>query len=111
MWTGKSDTTNVQTTYQYVVDLKSTLSDMVKLAQTAVQKAKKGISSYDQRSRMRVQKEGDEVLVLLPTDHNKLLKREKVNFFSKRTGVCYYVVKMNKDQDKLFHNYMLKKYI
>ena len=41
LWTGKSDTTNIQTTYQYVVDLKSTLSDMVKLAQTAVQKAKK----------------------------------------------------------------------
>ena len=60
---------------------------------------------------MRVLKEGDEALVLLPTDHNKLLlKWQGPLSVVKRTRVCDYVVKLSSGSEKVLHINMLKKY-
>ena len=102
----------VQTTYQYVSDLKETLSDMVKRAEIAVQGSAKRYKHYhDRKSKMRVLNEGDEVLVLLPTDHNKLLLKWQGPFsVVKRTRECDYVVKLSSGSEKVLHINMLKKY-
>lgn len=59
---------------------------------------------------MRVLKEDDEALVLLPTDHNKHLLKWQGPLSVKRTRVCDYVVKLLSGSEKVLHINMLKKY-
>ena len=71
----------VKNSYQYVFELREKLEDTLKLAHTELQKAQnKGKHYYDRKTKVRKFVPGDKVLVLLPTDHNKLLMQWKGPF-------------------------------
>ena len=97
--------------YQYVLDLKTRIAETCKLAQQNVKQAAAKYKRHkDKRAEVRKFHEGDEVLVLLPTDANKLLlKWQGPYMIKKAVGRCDYVVSTNK-RDKLLHVNMLKKY-
>ena len=53
--------------------MREKLKETLKLAPTQLQKAQdKGKHYYDRKTRVRKFQPGEKVLVLLPTDHNKL---------------------------------------
>ena len=61
-------------TYEYVVDLKDRLEETCKLARNELEKSQcRQKRLYDTKAKDRSFKPGDEVLLLLPTDQNKLL--------------------------------------
>ena len=71
----------VKTTYEYVLDLKDRLKRTCELAQIELQKSQiRQKKYYDRRTKVRTFEKGDEVLVLLPTDSNKLLLQRKGPF-------------------------------
>ena len=102
----------VKTTYQYVIDLKERLKDTCTIAQEMLGKqAAKYKRYYDQKSKPRNLKAGDQVLVLLPTDKNKLLLQWKGPYqVLHRFNDCDYKIQI-KDKEKTFHINLLKKYI
>jgi len=64
----------VKTTCEYVLDLKDTLQTTCELAQIELQKSQIRQKKYhDRKTKVRTFEKGDEALVLLPTDSNKLL--------------------------------------
>ena len=68
----------VKNTYQYVCDLKERLETTAELARENLMKArKKQMSYYNKGAKERKLKVGDKVLILLPTDSNKLLMHWK----------------------------------
>ena len=65
-------------TYQYVIELRDRLEQTCKLAHENLQKVQiKQKAYYDRRARSRKFDVGDKVLLLLPTDSNKLLLQWK----------------------------------
>jgi len=71
----------VKTTYEYVFDLKDRPQSTCELAQTELQKSQiRQKKYYDRRTKVRTFEKGDEVLVFLPTDSNKLLLQWKGPF-------------------------------
>ena len=111
LWTKEIQDEEVKTTYQYVVDLRERLEDTCQLAQEAVQRNSKKYKLYaDSKAKDRQFQKDDEVLLLLPSDNNKLLMHwrgpftvlEKVNPYD-------YKIKI-KGKIKTFHGNMLKKY-
>ena len=75
---------------------------------TAQKKYKK---HFDKSAGLRTLDIGERALVMLPTDHNKLLLRWKGHYqIVEKIGVCDYRIKIGKHH-RLFHINMLKKYI
>ncbi|XP_069992741.1 uncharacterized protein [Penaeus vannamei] len=112
LWSNNEINHEVKSTYQYVTDLRTRLEETAKLAA-----AKAEISSrnykyyYDLKAKHRKLEVGDEVLVLLPTDHNKLIMQWQGPYpvvSCKDNGVDYSIKAHGKN--KLFHINMLKKY-
>ena len=65
---------------------------------------------YDRKSKVRKFQPGEKVLLLLPTDHNKLLMQWKGPFeVSSVVGLNDYKVKV-KGKEKVHHASLLKKY-
>ena len=78
LWIGETDGTEVKTSYQYVFELRERLDNTMKIAQEELLKSwKKNKTLYDRRAKRREFQEGDKVLLLLPTDTNKLLMQWK----------------------------------
>ena len=102
----------IKSTYQYVVDLKEKLSETCDLAQKMLSKSSARYKKYyDQKKRSRLLKVGDQVLVLLPTDRNKLLLQWKGPYeVTSKLSDLDYKVHM-KGKDKTYHINLLKKYI
>ena len=74
LWTRETDGTEIKTSYQYVLELRERLESAKKIAQEWLLKSrKKNKTLYDRRAKKREFQEGDKVLLLLPTDANKLL--------------------------------------
>ena len=98
--------------YQYVFELREKLEDTLKIAHEELQKAQqKGKHYYDRKTKMRTFQPGDKVLVLLPTDWNKLLMQWKGPYEAGAVvGTNDYKVKI-KDKLKVYHANLLKKYI
>jgi len=90
----------VKNSYQYVFELREKLEDILKIAHEELQKAQqKGKHHYDRKTKVRKFQPGDKVLVLLPTDHNKLLMQWKGPYeVSAVVGVNDYKVRV---KDKL----------
>ena len=112
LWTKEGIDNEVITTYQYVFDLRNRIEDTCTLARenllTAQQKYKK---HFDKSARLRTMDIGERVLVMLPTDHNKLLLRWKGPYpVMEKVGVADYRIKIG-EQLRLFHINMLRKYI
>ena len=111
LWTKEVEEPEVKNSYQYVFELREKLEDTLKLAHTELQKAQlKGKHYYDRKTKVRKFAPGDKVLVLLPTDHNKLLMQWKGPFeVSAVMGLNDYRVRV-KGKERVYHANLLKKY-
>ena len=95
----------VKNSHQYVFELHEKLEDTLKLAHTELQNAQhKGKHYYDRKTKVRKFVPGDKVLVLLPTDHNKLLMQWKGPFEVSA------VVGLNDYKVHVYHANLLKNY-
>ena len=111
LWTKELEEPEVKNSYQYVFELREKLEDTLKLAHTELQKAQhKGKHYYDRKVKVRRFAQGDKVLILLPTDHNKLLMQWKGLFeVSAVVGLNDYKVCV-KGKERVYHANLLKKY-
>ena len=111
LWTKELEEPEVKNCYQYVFELREKLEDTLKLAHTELQKAQnKGKHYYDGKTKVRKFVPGDKVLVLLPTDHNKLLMQWKGPFeVSAVVGLNDYRVRV-KGKESVYHANLLRKY-
>ena len=74
LWTENVDVPETKTSYQYVFELREKLEATLELAREELGKAQnKGKYHYDCKTKPRKLRTGDKVLLLLPTDNNKLL--------------------------------------
>eukprot|EP00057_Strongylocentrotus_purpuratus_P000907 XP_001186509.2 PREDICTED: uncharacterized protein LOC754648 [Strongylocentrotus purpuratus] len=111
MWTGEVDEPDTKTTYQYVLDLKDRLQLTCEVAQQNLSKsAERYRRQYNKKAKERKFEVDDEVLLLLPSDNNKLLMHWKGPFkVVKKIGQMDY--RIDKDgKIKTFHANLLKKY-
>jgi hypothetical protein len=110
VWTQREDP-EIQNTYLYMLNLKQRLEGTCKIARESLMKAKNTYKHQDdKRARNRVLRVGDKVLLLLPTDNNKMMLRWKgffqvVEVFNKFD----YRIKIG-DKLTTFHINLLKKY-
>ncbi|XP_040077970.2 uncharacterized protein LOC120849798 [Ixodes scapularis] len=111
LWTNENIDPETKTTYGYMVDLWKRLEDTCKVAHEELRKAQKTQKGYyDKKSRVRELQEGDPVLILLPTDKNKLILQWKGPFrVVERRNELDYVIDLG-GKTTLFHVNMLKKY-
>ena len=78
LWTNDLEAPEVKNSCRYVFEPREKLEDTLKIAHEELQKAqRKGKQLYDRKTKVRKFQAGDKVLVLLPTDHNKLLMQWK----------------------------------
>ena len=78
LWSEDAPDEQVLSTYQYVIELRDRLEQTCKLAHENLKKVQiKQKAYYDRRARSRKFDVGDKVLLLLPTDSNKLLLQWK----------------------------------
>jgi predicted DNA-binding protein (UPF0278 family) len=110
IWTGE-ETSEVHNTYQYVLDLKHRLEETCKIAAESVKNAGMTFKHhYDKKARRRYLDVGDRVLVLLPTDRNKMMLQWKGPFHvTGKINDVDYKVNMGNKVNK-FHINLLKKY-
>ena len=102
----------LKNTYQYIIDLKNRLEETCKLARESLYNAQGEYKHYyDKKSRKRNFKVGTKVLLLLPTDHNKLTLQWKGPFeVVEVMNSMDYKIQMGHNT-KVFHANLLKEYI
>ena len=112
LWTKEVNIPEVKSSYEYVTELRERLEDSLKLAQEELEKSQKRYKRhYDRKAKPRRLAVGDRVLILLPTDSNKLLMQWRGPYtVESRVGANDYRVKMG-SKTKTYHVNMLKKYI
>ena len=112
LWTKEVNIPEVKSSYEYVTELRERLEDSLKLAQEELEKSQKRYKrQYDRKAKPRRLEVGDRVLILLPTDSNKLLMQWRGPYtVESRVGANDYRVKMG-SKTKTYHVNMLKKYI
>ena len=110
LWTGESKSTEVKTSYQYVLELRERLEETMKLAQEELTKNQiRYKKNYDKKTKDRLFNEGDKVLVMLPTNNNKLLMQWKGPYeIIQKMGENGYKI-LVRTKEKNYAN-MLKKY-
>ncbi|XP_077863668.1 uncharacterized protein LOC144348042 [Saccoglossus kowalevskii] len=109
LWTKESDTPEIVNNYQYVFELRDRLEQTLEIAREELQKAQNRYKCYYHRKTKKcVLKEGDKVLILLPTDNNKLLLQCKGPYVV--IGENNYRVRVG-DKVKTYHVNMLKLYV
>ena len=97
LWTGEVEDQENVSTYQYVIDLRERIEENQKY--------------YSRRARNRELQQGDLVLLLLPTERNKLTLSWRGPFtVVGKVGNVDYKVKMASGKVKTFHINVLKKY-
>ena len=112
LWSGEAPDGQVISTYQYVIELRDRLEQTCKLAHENLKKVQiKQKAYYDRRARSRKFNVGDKVLLLLPTDSNKLLLQWKGSY-----EVVEVVNRMDYKIDvngvvSTYHANMLKQYV
>jgi len=73
LWTGDNEDPEVKTSYQYVVDLKQRVEETCELAKNELANVQtRNQKYYNRKARERKLNVGDSVLLLLPTERNKL---------------------------------------
>ena len=112
LWTKDSDEHEVKSSYQYVLDLRERLEDTLKLAQEQLKLSQAKQKYYcDKRTKVLRIQPGDKVLVLLPTDTNKMMLQWKRPYDVTRVvGPNDYKVLM-KGKEETLHANLLKKYV
>ena len=111
LWVDPKLTKDQRSIFSYVIELQEKLKDCAKIA---AQNAKVSVDKYktyfDLKSQNRQLNVGDETLVLLPAENNKLLMTWRGPYKVKeRRGKLNYIVS-DKGKDKIFHINLLKKY-
>ncbi|XP_042149070.1 uncharacterized protein LOC120843810 [Ixodes scapularis] len=111
LWTNSEIPSDTRTTYEYVLALRERLEHTCRLAHEELEKAGERYGRYyNLKSRKRSLKPGEQVLTLLPTDHNKLLMQWRGPFsVVDRRGDVDYAVDLG-HSTKTFHINMLKKH-
>ena len=112
LWTKEIETPEVKNSYQYVVDLREKLENTLQIARKSLEKAQtSGKHYYDKSAVVRKFQPGNKVLVLLPTDHNKLLMQWKGPYnVEDVVGLNDYRVKVGQ-KSKVYHANLLKLYV
>jgi len=112
LWTGEKEDPEVKTTYQYVLDLRERIEDTCQLAQEEIAKVqKRNQTYYNRRARERRLNVGDNVLLLLPIENNKLTLAWRGPYaFVEKVGEVDYKIRVTPDKIKTYHINMLKKY-
>lgn len=112
LWTKEISDPEIKSTYQFVIDLRDKLESTCKLAKENLKSASSKYKVlYDKTAKVRNLKVGDKVLVLLPTDKNKLLMQWKGPFPTVgKIGNADYRVDMN-GKIKTYHANLLKRYM
>ncbi|KAL3854643.1 hypothetical protein ACJMK2_013904 [Sinanodonta woodiana] len=112
LWSYEVADEEVKTTYQYVVDLQGRLESTCRIAQDELVKSSRRYAKYYNRgTRSRKFEVGNKVLVLLPTNNNKLLVQWKGPYEVKQVkGEMDYIIDVE-GKSKTFHANMLKLYV
>ena len=112
LWAGEVGNDDVQTTYEYVFKLRQRLEETCKMANEALRKSSVRYKiNFNKGKKDRSFKVGEKVLLLLPTDGNKLLMQWKgPHDVVAKKGYNDYVIKLPHGE-KTFHANLLKKYI
>ncbi|XP_053381689.1 uncharacterized protein LOC128549191 [Mercenaria mercenaria] len=110
LWT-ESEVPETRNTYEYVLDLQNRLEETCRIARESLSNAQVEYKHhYDKKARARSLEQGDKVLVLLPTSHNKLMLQRKGPFeVAEVVNKFYYKVKIG-DRVGVYHINLLKKY-
>jgi transposase InsO family protein len=96
---------------QYVQDLREILSDTIRRAQDAVQSVSKKNRRYRSQKPRSIEA-GKKVLVLLPTEQNKMILRWRGPYqVIKKLNACDYVVEISPGVEKVYHVNMLREYV
>ncbi|XP_071499059.1 uncharacterized protein [Diadema antillarum] len=111
LWTAEKLDPELKSEYEYVIELRDRLVKSWQLAQDTLRySAKRYKGYYDRKARPRKLNVGDDVLILLPTEHNKLLVKWRGPY--KVAGVKFdydYVVDVD-GVAKTYHINLLKRY-
>ncbi|RUS80747.1 hypothetical protein EGW08_011470 [Elysia chlorotica] len=103
LWTKYIEEDELRSSYQYVLERREGLETTWEMAQKKL--------NYDRGTKARKFKPGDDVLVLLPTDTNKLLMQWKGPYkVVAVVGINDYRVKMGR-KEKTVHANLLKRYV
>eukprot|EP00745_Piridium_sociabile_P043738 TRINITY_DN8997_c0_g2_i9.p1 TRINITY_DN8997_c0_g2~~TRINITY_DN8997_c0_g2_i9.p1 ORF type:complete len:902 (-),score=147.63 TRINITY_DN8997_c0_g2_i9:1001-3472(-) len=111
-WTGKDgQDTEAKPLYSYLFELKNMIADSCQIAmENSASSSSKGKMYFDKKAKKRQFQVNDEVLVLLPSDSNKLLSSWAGPFPVMKVLHPDYKI-LVKGKEKVFHANMLKKYI
>ena len=112
LWTGEVVEPELKTTYQYVIDLRERIEETCALAKEELSKVQtRNQKYYNRKTRNRQLRVGDYVLLLLPTEHNKLLLAWQGPFpVVAKVGEVDYRVEIAPGKVKTYHINLLKKY-
>ena len=112
LWTKEETTQEEKTKAQYVVDLRNRLEETCKLAYESTKTAKASAKRYyDKTAKRRTFKEGNQVLLLLPSKNNKLeMEWQGPYLVESKIGECDYKIQ-RKGKSQIFHGNLLKLYI
>ena len=81
LWTEEIKQPDVRSSYEYIIDLRERMEEGIKVAHESLQQTQRRYKKYnDRKAKQRSFQEGDEVLIMLPTDTNKLLMQWKGPF-------------------------------
>lgn len=111
LWTNTELSDEAKTTYQHVFDLRNRLEETCRIAHEELEKAGARYAKlYNRKAKERQFHPGDRVLILLPTDNNKLLLQWKGPFeVREKRGEADYIIDTAVGR-KIFHANLLKKY-
>ena len=112
MLSGDEPSEETRSAYEYVIDLRNRIDATCRLASENLENASKVYKRhFDKKAKMRYLEVGNKVLILLPTDHNKLIMKWKGPFeVIEKVGSTDYRVQIGNNV-KLFHINMLKLYV
>ena len=112
IWPDEDINEQTKTTYQYVLELRERLESTCKLAHDELRKAQGNQHKwFNKKAKAKHLKEGDQVLLLLPTKLNKLEMQWQGPFdIIKKVRENDYVINLD-GQHKMFHANMLRKYL
>ena len=112
LWTDEEQEEEIKHASAYVCDLRNRLEDTCKVARESLERAAATQKRhFDKRAKPRSFTEGDEVLLLLPENNNKLQMSWKGPYkVVRRVNSCDYQVTV-RGNTKLYHANMLKRYV
>jgi len=112
IWTDEDEDPEVQTLYQYVIDLTDRVEETCQMVKEELAKVQvRNQKYYNKRTRDRKLQVGNSVLLLLPTERNKLNLAWRGPY--KVVGIVGdfdYRVEVSPDKVKTYHINMLKRY-